>query len=208
MTKTIHTGMLLAVVIGATGCATPYMMDRERDAADIFTVSTGIGGGIKAQCGPVASGLSWMADVEGLRGGSITKYPGGCASWGMMDVNFVVYGGEEFNVLHGVAQQAGAENYETLEPRHKCYRAPCILGLSFPLTLPGDPWSRGHLYRLTQIEIAGGIYRTVRIGFNPGELIDFILGWTTIDMFDDDLEMKRSNEASQAIVANAPQPER
>jgi len=42
---------------------------------------------------------------------------------------------------------------------------------------------------LGKIEVAAGLLGSVRIGFNIGELIDFILGWTTIDIFDDDLEM-------------------
>jgi hypothetical protein len=29
--------------------------------------------------------------------------------------------------------------------------------------------------------------QNVRCGFNPGELLDFILGWTTIDIFKDDI---------------------
>ena len=48
-------------------------------------------------------------------------------------------------------------------------------------------WSRGHLYRLTQLEVAGGIVATGKLGLNPGELLDFLLGWTTLDLYDDDL---------------------
>jgi hypothetical protein len=40
----------------------------------------------------------------------------------------------------------------------------------------------------TQIEVAAGLYRGIRLGINPGEILDFILGWTTIDIFDDDLK--------------------
>jgi hypothetical protein len=43
----------------------------------------------------------------------------------------------------------------------------------------------------TQIEVAGGFIATLRVGFNPGELLDFIVGWTTIDLFGDDLGMRR-----------------
>ena len=37
-----------------------------------------------------------------------------------------------------------------------------------------------------QIELTLGVYRGIRIGFNPAELIDFILGFTTYDLYDDD----------------------
>lgn len=41
----------------------------------------------------------------------------------------------------------------------------------------------------TQCEVAvGTFFPSIRLGFNPGELLDFILGWTTIDIFRDDLE--------------------
>jgi hypothetical protein len=48
----------------------------------------------------------------------------------------------------------------------------------------------------TQIEVIGDVGVGCRLGFNPGELLDFILGWTTIDIFDDDLERKerKSNQ--------------
>lgn len=39
---------------------------------------------------------------------------------------------------------------------------------------------------LYQIEIAIGIYGGIRVGFNPSELIDFILGFTTYDLNEDD----------------------
>jgi hypothetical protein len=42
----------------------------------------------------------------------------------------------------------------------------------------------------TQIECVMGLGVNLKIGFNPGELIDFILGWTTIDIYGDDIEMK------------------
>jgi len=46
---------------------------------------------------------------------------------------------------------------------------------------------RGHLYRLTQIEAMAGCGHTLRLGFNPGELLDFVLGWAAIDIYDDDV---------------------
>ena len=33
-----------------------------------------------------------------------------------------------------------------------------------------------------------------RLGLNPGELLDFGLGWTTLDIFADDLEARESKE--------------
>jgi len=38
----------------------------------------------------------------------------------------------------------------------------------------------------SQIEVAAGILLTVRVGVNPGEFLDFLLGWTGIDIYGDD----------------------
>ncbi|WP_109020833.1 LIC13411 family adhesin [Leptospira kobayashii] len=43
---------------------------------------------------------------------------------------------------------------------------------------------------LWNIEFVGGIYGGARVGFNIAEALDFVLGFTTFDMFDDDLEGK------------------
>ena len=45
---------------------------------------------------------------------------------------------------------------------------------------------KAHLKRIL-IEVAVGLIRTIRIGFNVGELLDFIVGWTTLDICRDDL---------------------
>lgn len=37
-----------------------------------------------------------------------------------------------------------------------------------------------------QFELAIGVYGGIRVGFNPAELLDFMLGLTTIDLFEDD----------------------
>ncbi len=46
-------------------------------------------------------------------------------------------------------------------------------------------YPKSYLY---QIEFAIGIYGGLRVGFNPAELIDFILGFTTYDLYDDDVK--------------------
>jgi len=58
----------------------------------------------------------------------------------------------------------------------------------------------------TQIEAVIGIGGTLRLGFNPGELLDFILGWTTIDIYGDDLEAKKQKEKSNPTSDGIRQP--
>ncbi|MDZ4725491.1 MAG: hypothetical protein SH817_05010 [Leptospira sp.] len=43
---------------------------------------------------------------------------------------------------------------------------------------------------LWNFEIVGGIYGGGRLGFNFGEMADFLIGFTTLDMYDDDVEGK------------------
>ncbi len=53
------------------------------------------------------------------------------------------------------------------------------------LSLDRKP-SYAPLYRYTALEISIGAYFGIRLGINFGELVDFILGWTTYDFMDDD----------------------
>jgi hypothetical protein len=47
--------------------------------------------------------------------------------------------------------------------------------------IPGRP------YYYTQIEVVGGLLGSLRLGVNPGELADFLLGWFGVDFFHDDI---------------------
>ena len=69
-------------------------------------------------------------------------------------------------------------------------------GSPFPL------WSTGRPSALnTQLEIAGGLIFTLRLGFNPGELLDFILGFSGIDIWHDDLPTPDPADASSRHFA-------
>ena len=47
-----------------------------------------------------------------------------------------------------------------------------------------------HAPYFTQIEVAAGFGLVTRVGFNPGELLDFFLGFAGVDLYDDDVELK------------------
>ena len=90
--------LLLGAATIATGCATPYMKDRGRDAADIFTASIGYGGGVKARVGPVNPGLFLEVDVAGFRGGSWFPVDKRVHGWGFYngEINFTLFTVEAF----------------------------------------------------------------------------------------------------------------
>ena len=58
----------------------------------------------------------------------------------------------------------------------------------------------------TQFELFLGVFGTLRLGFNPGELLDFLLGWSTIDIYSDDLEKQKSKRRSQKSGTGAADP--
>ncbi len=197
MKKVFQLAFLCLATACLTGCTTPYMVDRGRDTADIFTATVGEGSGLKVQVGPLAIGLFGNIDTYGLRGGQIDEFIcNGYDGYSMLDFNVLIIGGQTFV----------PKNAAILRQRHKCYDT--VWGILMqPRRQPkGDSWSRGHLYSLTQIEIAGGVGRTFRLGFNPGELLDFILGWTTLDIYNDDLGWKNreSNKELENTCTNAP----
>ncbi len=60
--------LLLPILVA--GCSsTGYMADRGRDAADIFTLTLGVGTGVKLRAGPVILAAEQNSDLIGLRSG-------------------------------------------------------------------------------------------------------------------------------------------
>lgn len=182
---------LLAIVLlaaGVTGCASTkaYLVDRGRDAADIFSVSVGVGAGAKARVGPVHVGLAAVHDTVGLRGGEPFAVPILIDSLDPLDFDLLIFGGES-------QEKAGFDRFKEFETEGglQCFSTVCSS------TSPERPTL--HPY-YTEVEVAGGLGVTLRVGFNSGELVDFILGWFGIDIFNDDLaaqKLKRSRQASQ-----------
>lgn len=187
--------MVLVLVSVLTGCASPYMIDRRRDAADIFTASVGFGVGAKARVGPLALGLCADTASYGVRGGELLDglappSPGDTLLSEMPNsfaAQILAWGYDEFSdplcFDRGKTYIAESSWWPVCMPRPARKR-----GL-YPSV--GENKSRPTYY-YTQIEVNAGLGGVLRLGFNPGELLDFLLGWTTIDIFNDDLESRKS----------------
>jgi hypothetical protein len=151
-----------------SGCATGYLGDRCRDGADIFTATAGLGGGAKIRTGPInlAVPVCLSQNERGLRNGTfITKKNDSGEFWALL---------------------FGLDNFMEGKNRNKS----CVVA-----TLgPEGPTIQGSPVLYTQLEVLIGLGGTIRLGFNPGELLDFILGWTTIDIYGDDLEANKQRE--------------
>jgi hypothetical protein len=192
MKKIIQLTVLVVLLSLATGCATPYMTDRGRDAADVFTATVGYGIGGKAQIGPIQTGLFANRDCLGLRGGT-------CAVWDVppfgendtFELDLFICRMGIFNPNSGLADK-----------RHKDLMTVGLGPITWPFYMDNLLWfgrDERTPYHHSQIEVAVGVGPSIRLGFNPGELLDFILGWTAIDVFDDDLEKRKTigQEASR-----------
>jgi hypothetical protein len=57
-----------------TGCTTGYWADRGHDAADVFTVTAGLGVGVAGRVGPISLGLMKCEDMAGLRCGVFGEF--------------------------------------------------------------------------------------------------------------------------------------
>ncbi len=201
----------LALAAALPGCFLPaYLADRGRDAADMFTLSFGVGLGAKVQVGPVQAGFLDHLDFIGWRYGTIAH----------MDLHYQIVspipwpqkGGwfstrgdfTCFDYFHGDYRSvAGDRHKEYLVATDVPFWAP--LGSICPTKFDFLEGKSCPAY-YTQVEIIIALLPAVRVGFNPGEMLDFLLGWATIDIFDDDLEMKRWRE--EADKTKSPQPPR
>ena len=193
MKKTIQ--LICFIMIGSVmgGCMHKgYFVDRGRDALDIFSATIGVGAGAKARVGPLTAGLIVNTNCAGLLGGEIFS-----SEAFKSDIDGKPLRGGEIIVLAG---GDFGNRSELAKSRNKDYEA-----FVFILTaLPGAPdvQPKYNPSYFTQIEVVAGLGGTIRLGFNPGELLDFILGWVTIDIFNDDLEkLKKRNNSKGAQQA-------
>lgn len=177
------------------GCGTTgYLANRSRDAADIFTATVGTGVGAKVRIGPVQAGLLAAFDMYGLRGGCFGELRGHQKLSFPYDV-LVVAMGRDYTGEISPLDYVRDKRYDartrlpfisTATPR-KIYQG------EYSSEFPYDHVTRVSGYcesYYTQIEIVCALGPSIRLGFNPGELLDYLLGWTLIDIYGDDLEKR------------------
>jgi len=181
--------VLLAGIFVLSGCASPkaYFLDRGRDAMDIFTLTGGTGLGAKAQCGPIHAGLFGEHDAAGLRGGELFVSQG-ADLWeylgpdpGDLDATVIAVQFSPLGTDRG-------KDYYAISSSHPKKGRPNFLPF---IVLPDTEGDTASFYAFfTQIEVGAGVVVAVRAGFNPGELVDFVLGWFTVDIYGDDIGVK------------------
>ena len=205
--------VLPAVVLTMlSGCASSdFMAQRGRDAADIFTLTIGAGSGLKVRVGPIQPAIFQTADMAGLRAGQwlsngnmLTDNNDASSLLPIIQkprysdpvVEHVFSRGRhkvsdyrtEKVIPHSRPQPTfwdsafGHEIFSHGPGSMSRRRGKDIHAVSpYPFYTRGEPASY-----YTQIEVAGGLGLAIRLGFNPGELVDFIVGFSGGDLFGDD----------------------
>ena len=190
MKRVCQTLKWLLVSFAVAGCSSTrgYFINRCRDSADIFTLTVVGGAGAKVRFGPLQAGLCGLTDLAGLRGGEV------CCFNDEPDKEACVIEGVNMECVMGPYFQESFEyvNCEYGEERHKLFKATGFF-VGWPvyssfICRRKEPDVFTHLHYATAIEAAAGAVIGVRLGLHPGELVDFVLGWTTLDIFGDDIE--------------------
>ena len=181
-------------VAWVAGCASPYLVDRGRDAKDIFTATAGMGIGAKARVGPIQLPAILVADGIGLRGGEFF------ADDTLVALEFA----QPFPIFHEengpqVESRPWFSGFDSFDlsgisrTRGKNVHALAIGPFAYETGANSeDGRIRWHYY--TQIEVCAALGLSVRCGFNAGELVDFILGWALVDICSDDLECRSAED--------------
>lgn len=178
------TASLVALVL-LSGCASPraYLTDRGHDALDVLTCAVGLGAGAKVRAGPLHAGLLMSRDFAGLRGGQMGWW--GSDGGGELDPFLIpcsIFGfGCEMFSLDSVCDAGRGKEYDALSyvPFFYTY-------LKLEEERTSAIWRR-EWPQYTELEGVIGLGPTLRLGINPGELLDFLIGWIGFDIYNDDV---------------------
>jgi len=178
--------VLMGCCLLSQGCASSaYWSNRWNDAKDVFTLTGGLGLGAKARVGPLQVPLIVQSDYFGLRCGEGFTSP--------MRKDYWTYVSEAGRVVEGPIPRYYREydalysGYEVFDPgglaaaRNKRLDAQGMGPVAFETT-------RRNASFYTQIEATAGVFLSLRAGVNPGELVDALLGFATLDIYGDDVK--------------------
>ena len=168
--------LLLLLATLCSGCTSTYWNDRGRDALDIVSFGYGVGWGTKVHA-LGTFGLLVDQQYAGLRGGEFMQreFPYSALLRGDVEDSVLAKGDAETVFLcigrarFNSTQLNRGKNYDYLHIWDK---------------LKGSPMNAAEY---THIEVCVGLGTSIRVGFNPGELLDFLLGWFFIDIYSDDV---------------------
>ena len=195
--------MIALLTVGGIGCRhSPHLARRLNDFEDVFTLTVGCGAGVKARFGPLHGGVLGNRDWLGLRGGVWfrDRFDGGHVE----EVELLAWGEEAFS--RGYFRD---KSYEFIPidilfmPHGGSHNESGLIPF---VNLPETRLTRRHngvpLSYYTQCELVAGLEATVRLGMNPGELLDYLLGWFAVDLLQDDYLTMREYVSCRRITAD------
>lgn len=162
--------LFVLLAISLTSCA--YTRNRINDAKDIFTLCVNPSLGCQVQTGPIRTGVGVSISVYGMSDG----YVGECGT-GRREVPTIQY------ILIG---PGGKESWNgnIVRERGKEYEQKQYFLVGLPKYSNSKAWMKPYY---TQFEVDAGFLVGLRVGVNPGEILDFFLGFFGVDMYGDDI---------------------
>jgi hypothetical protein len=174
-----HVLATLICSLCATCKSVGFWGDRVRDLADVATATVGKGWGLKGRVGPLQAGWVRHRDRAGIRNGCLLWWPSVDDGIGYFDNHARIYCTELCRLPDSAF--ARGKNYESS-------------GLGFLVYIafvdPGGVPSYMGRYYYSRLSLTLGLGASIHIEVNLGEVLDFVLGWFTIDIFNDDLGQK------------------
>ncbi|MDE0838730.1 MAG: hypothetical protein OSB41_06700 [Kiritimatiellae bacterium] len=198
-----------------SGCtSSQYAKNRRQDLADVFTIALGAGTGIQARVGPVQLAAINQADIVGLKAGcgfvDGENLHENEQTYHVFPRSAKINLGDEavtevFRTGKGNAMDLRGEESLLHMPM---YQRRWYSAFGHELFDPGPSYSAENRRKTiaarspffgytklitenpayyTQMELAVGVGLTLRLGFNPGELLDLLLGFASLDLYGDDL---------------------
>ena len=187
--KRVHTGILHSAF-----CLLPFLIagcstHRTNDWKDVCNATVGESYGISVRLGPIRTGLYSGRDDKGLRSGVTGNTTGQIANY---DYYWLFYGREHFDGWRDARDPRVRRKVVAAEYFFPCFIIPEAENPYAKSMVYGDQaynkltdGSRNYAY-WTQLDIAMGLGDGFRLGFNPGELLDALLGYVGIDIYGDD----------------------
>jgi HEAT repeat protein len=196
--------------MGSPGCL--FLEDRGRDFLDCFkgSVSAGLGANVHAQAGPVSLGLGyWEGQSAGLLGGVgpatweekyyacplplsvLGAYVLRESDW-VYDDLVTIFLGPVVTLHNRIVWPPGTErplvtvksgfHLITVHTHYRNRWGDKLTGRQFDSRWTDWFW----------LEVSARLFIGAKVGFNPAEFLDFLLGWIGLDIADDDQRTYRA----------------
>ncbi|XDD49669.1 hypothetical protein AB3N59_14900 [Leptospira sp. WS92.C1] len=158
-----------------------YLASRVKDFAEIFTLTINTNEyGARAIVGPLSLGLHMQTDKNAGRIPNIN-----ISSFGLQGGLIGPKNSSELTILFltigDISLASGKYGYQLNRVKQSHY---------LPFKVKGEAGS-SHLksFEYTRLGVSAGLYLGLRAEVNPGELLDFLLGFLGVDIYDDDFEI-------------------